>query len=100
MKAGIPTAVATLIACLLLPAGAHALAPQESEFHFSKIGLIAFDVVILRPLGLVAVAVGSAAFVPVAVIAAPAGRDSLKTALGVLVTTPGKNVFRRPLGEF
>jgi len=60
----------------------------------------AFDVLIVRPLGLVVVPVGVAAFIPAALLTAPNGKDSLKEALDYFVTSPVNYVFRRPLGDF
>jgi hypothetical protein len=97
-------AVITLIAALLLPA--YAQAQEQEEFEpqppnpiVAGLGM-GFDVVILRPLGLVAVAVGAVAFVPAALITAPNGRDGIQSALELFVTEPAKNVFQRPLGDF
>ncbi len=56
--------------------------------------------VILRPLGLVAAAVGAVLFVPAAILTAPGGRDSIEEAWDLFVLVPGKFVFERPLGEF
>ena len=97
-------AAMTLIAALLLPANAHALPREEFEPQprnpiVAGLG-IGFDVVILRPLGLVAVAVGAAAFVPAALLTAPNGRDGIQSALEILVTERAKSVFQRRLGDF
>jgi hypothetical protein len=89
-----------LVAGLLLPAGARAQVEQPLEPPPPNPAAAAFDVVILRPMGLVALAVGVVAFVPVALITAPGGKDSLKTGLEIFVTGPAKNVFQRPLGDF
>jgi hypothetical protein len=94
------TAVATLIAGLLLSANAYALAGEEAGPPSPNPIAAGFDVVILRPLGLVAAAVGAALFVPVALVTAPNGLDSLQSALTVFVTEPAKSVFQRPLGDF
>jgi hypothetical protein len=96
--------VMTLIAGLLLPANAYAQAQQQVEPQprnpiVAGLG-IGFDAVILRPLGLVAVAVGTAAFVPAALLTAPNGRDGIQSALGILVTERAKSVFQRRLGDF
>lgn len=58
------------------------------------------DVLFMRPLGLVAAAVGAVLFVPVALISAPQGKDGLDEAFELFVTVPADAVFRRPLGEF
>ena len=94
MRAGI----ATLIATFLLPVDAHA--GPEIEPRRPNPAFAAFDVVILRPLGLVVLAAGAVLFVPVAVLAAPSGRDGIDPALDLFVTGPAKHVFRRPLGDF
>ncbi len=62
--------------------------------------LMALDLLIMRPLGLVAVAVGAVLFLPVALITAPMGRDSLQAAQETFITVPSNDVFKRPLGEF
>lgn len=105
-RSGGRAAVVTLVFGLLLPANAHAQAqaPEPVEPQSSNLvvaGLEAgFDLVVLRPLGLVAIAVGAVAFVPVALVTAPNGRDGFQSALEVLVFTPAKSVFQRPLGDF
>jgi hypothetical protein len=62
-------------------------------------GAMVFDVLVARPLGLVVLTVGAAAFIPAALIAAPGGMDSVKEALQLFVTGPVDYVFQRPLGE-
>jgi hypothetical protein len=101
-------AIATLIAALLLPAGAYAEAPEVAPpagqnriaAHVVTGLVAAFDVVILRPLGLAVMAVGAAAFVPAAFLASPMGLDGWKTASEIFIVEPTKNVFQRPLGDF
>jgi hypothetical protein len=89
-----------LIAALLLSANAYAQAQEEVEPPSPNLIAAGFDVVILRPLGLVAAAVGAGLFVPVALVTAPNGLDSLQSALTIFVTEPAKSVFLRPLGDF
>jgi hypothetical protein len=97
-------AIAALIAAFLLPVDVCAAAREEVEPPRRNpvvAGVAAgFDVVILRPLGLVVVATGAAAFVPIALVTAPGGLDSVETALKIFVTEPGRYVFLRPLGDF
>lgn len=62
--------------------------------------VMAFDVVVLRPLGLVVMAVGAGAFVPAAILSAPGGREPVETALQHFVIEPYNAVFVRPLGRF
>jgi hypothetical protein len=61
---------------------------------------MALDAVVLRPLGFAGLAIGAALFPAAAIVAAPGGKDSLKTALDLFVIVPAKDVFLRPLGEF
>jgi hypothetical protein len=90
----------TLLAGLLLAGNAHAQdEPPEAPAGVNP-AVAGFDVVILRPLGLAALAVGTVAFIPVAVLTAPDGLDSLQAALEIFVTTPAEWVFKRPLGDF
>lgn len=97
-------AIVTLIAALLVPTAALAdeleplQAPRPNPIVTGLVG--AFDVVILRPLGLVSVAVGAAAFVPAAFLASPMGREGWGGALEHFVVEPGRNVFLRPIGDF
>ena len=93
-------AAVTLIAGLLLPGGAYAAEEQPVEPEPVNAAAAAFDVVIVRPLGLVALTVGTVLFAPVALLTAPGGKDSLREGLEVFVTGPAENVFQRPLGEF
>jgi len=93
-------AAVTLIAAFLLPSAAHADMHEESQARRTNPAAAAFDVVVLRPLGLAALAIGSALFVPVAVLTAPSGKDGLKPALEIFVAEPARNVFTRPLGDF
>ena len=62
--------------------------------------LMGFDLLIVRPLGFVAAAVGLVLFLPAALITAPMGRDSIQAAKETFITVPSNAVFKRPLGEF
>ena len=59
-----------------------------------------FDAAVLRPLGFTVLLVGSVFFVPVALLTAPNGRESIESAMEILVTGPADAVFKRPLGDF
>jgi hypothetical protein len=61
---------------------------------------VTFDAVALRPLGFLSVLVGSAAFVPVAIVCAPGGREAIDDALDLFVREPYRHTFQRPLGQF
>ena len=55
-------------------------AQQEARPSRPNPALMAVDVLIVRPLSFVAVAVGAVLFLPVALITAPMGRDSIQAA--------------------
>ena len=97
-------AVVTLFAALLLPVNAcaqtaHTQTEQAIDSPSPHPAAVGFDVVILRPLALAALVVGAVAFVPVALLTAPNGRDSVEAAMEIFVTGPAHDVFRRPLGD-
>ncbi len=94
-----------LMAAVLLPADARAQAdskpPSSSSQGAAQHGaVVAFDVLIVRPLGFVKTAVGALAFVPVALVTAPNGWDGVQTAQEIFIEVPGKDLFQRPLGDF
>jgi hypothetical protein len=92
------SAVAILVAVLLLATGAHA---QEEPVVQSPHPLaMAADLVFMRPLGLVVAVVGPILFVPVALVSAPEGRDGIREAWEMFVVVPAGQVFERPLGDF
>lgn len=93
-----------LVLGFLMPAGARAQSaaqpPASAEPKALNPAAAAFDVLIVRPLGLVVLPVGVAAFIPAALLTAPNGMDSLRAALEHFVTAPAQHVFTRPLGDF
>jgi hypothetical protein len=115
-------AVATLIMALLLPIHAHAASEEPSAWEgvkesWSNAGRgirksldkaekpfsIGFDAIILRPLGLVSVVIGTAVMVPMAIIASPntidMGVEAYDEPMEIFFRTPVNYVFKRPLGE-
>ena len=87
------TAVFLLVALAAVPASARVQEVSAEPTTARK----AWDAAVLRPLGLVQVAIGAVVFVlayPVAAVAG--GRDVV---LEVCVTEPVEQVFRRSLGE-
>jgi hypothetical protein len=66
-----------------------------------------FDVVFLRPLGVVRTAVGAILFFPFALVTLPAGpakdfdsrMDSAREGFDLFVATPARYTFVRPLGD-
>jgi len=93
-------AVATLAASLLLPAGARADAQEPPETPGPNLAAKAFDVMIVRPVGLAILPIGVAAFIPAALLSAPGGMDPLREAFEHFVSGPVTFAFLRPLGEF
>ena len=89
-------AALALGACLLLPAAADARERRDAAF----IAAASFDVWLLRPLGLISTIVGTAFFVPAAVLSFPSGPEAVERAWETFVVTPAKNTFTRPIGEF
>jgi hypothetical protein len=92
-------AIATLLACLLVPAGAGAEDLPAAEPEGPGAGAIAFDVLVLRPLGFLVLPVSCAAFLPAALLSAPGGLERLTEVYEQLVKEPAAYVFQRPLGE-
>jgi hypothetical protein len=86
------TMVLVLIACFLLFNTAPALADFDEAF------LAVGDLVLARPGGLVALAIGSAAFIVALPFAATSG--SIKQAADTLVMGPFNFTFTRPVGDF
>jgi len=58
-----------------------------------------FDLLILRPAGLVTIVVGSVFFVPAALMASPSGARGVKDAWVAFVAPAVERTFNRPLGE-
>ena len=93
---------ALLTVCLLLVAGLaqaqdtrRSEVPSESKEPKAEEMLI--DIILLRPLGLAATALGAAAYVISLPISLPT--KSAKTAGQKLVVDPAKYTFTRPLGH-
>ena len=86
--------VLTVLAGVLL---AFALALPAQAANPAAIG---FDVVIVRPLRVVAVGVGAAFFLPAALFCSPGGMDAIEQAYEKLVQQPYEQAFEKPLGEF
>jgi hypothetical protein len=98
-RSGLHAAVATWVACLLMPASAGAEDQIPIEAPRPSVWAMVLDAVILRPMGFAVLPVGIAAFIPAALLTAPGGMDNVKEALELFVTAPAKYVFQRPLGD-
>jgi hypothetical protein len=104
MTSMLRTATVTLIAGLVLCGTATAgdWKPAEPTFERdSPPGIaVVVDLYLLRPAGLLRLVAGAAAFVPIALITAPNGKESVRSALEIFVTEPLEYVFVRKPGEF
>ena len=91
--------IAVIIAMLvLIPFGSVSLAEEYFEAEKPEGGEMIFDAVIVRPIGIIATAVGSVFFV----LSLPfsAAGDNVDAASEELVKRPARFTFKRPLGEF
>jgi hypothetical protein len=96
------SAAAVLIAGLMLvgPANAQSGGGSDAWPPPPETGAKVFDALVLRPLGFAGAVVGPVLFVPVAIVTAPGGKDTIEEALELFVLVPGNWVFTRPLGSF
>jgi hypothetical protein len=86
---------------LLLPAVATAAPATDSSSPQWQQNLeTGFDAAVLRPLGMIALVVGGAFVVPIALVTWPTGTSIIERAVDRFVTTPAQDLFDRPLGEF
>ena len=83
---------------LLIPFGSAALAQEYFESEPPTGGAMVFDFCVVRPIGIVATAVGAVFYVVSAPFAALG--DNIDTAGEKLVKEPAAYTFKRPLGEF
>lgn len=90
--------LATVAALLVMPFGATATAQEYFESEDPGGGEMIFDFVVVRPVGIVATALGTVAFV----ISLPfsALGDNVDVAGQKLVKEPAAYTFTRPIGEF
>lgn len=94
-----PSIIIVMIAMLvLIPFGSITLAEEYFEAEEPEGGEMIYDAIIVRPIGLIATAVGSVFFV-LSLPFAAAG-DNVDTASEELVKRPARYTFKRPLGEF
>ncbi len=92
-------AFAILAVALSFPAQAHAAGWRETWGAIGTGAKIGVDLAIVRPMGLVAIAVGAGAFVPIAFLTAPNGLDGIREAHDILIDPPVRYVFFRPVGD-
>lgn len=95
MRAVIP--ILTVGFLLLLTVSA---TPAQAGSGAGKVFDTSFDVLILRPTGFVATAVGAVLFVPAALLALPNGRAGVDQARERFITVPVESTFSRELGDW
>jgi hypothetical protein len=83
---------------LIIPFGSAALAQEYFEAENPSGGAMMFDLLVVRPVALIATAVGAVTFV----LSSPfsALGDNIDAAGQKLVKEPAAYTFKRPLGEF
>ena len=93
------TLVLVMVASLLIiPFGSTAMAQEYFEAEDPSGGAMLFDFFVVRPVGIVATAIGAVAFVvswPFSALGGNSGAASKK-----LISEPAAYTFSRPLGEF
>ena len=90
--------VLAVAAMLVVPFGSTALAQNSDEDKQLTVGKMAVDALIVRPLGIAAIIVGTALFVVSLPFSALGGNT--KNAYERLIVDPVKFTFKRPLGDF
>lgn len=104
MRRFTPIRKAALGALLVLVLGASPSAAKEQDdrrpLDWGRPFTIAFDMLIVRPIGIVRVAVGAATFVPMGAAASIGGRQNFDDAYESLIAAPIDFTFARPVGDF
>jgi len=91
-------ALVVVISLLIIPFGSSAVAQEYFETEDPSGGAMIFDLCVVRPVGIVATAIGGVAFVlswPFSALG-----DNTDVAGQKLVKEPAAYTFKRPLGEF
>ncbi len=88
----------TVASLLVIPFGSTAMAQEYFETEDPGGGAMMFDFFVVRPVGIVATAVGTVAFIVSWPFSALGGNSG--TAGQKLVAEPAAYTFSRPLGEF
>jgi len=88
----------TVLALVLFPFTGTVLAQDEMDEEVQTAGEMTFDLFILRPMGIFATLLGSAAFVVSFPFSAMGG--NVDAAYEKMIETPADYTFSRPLGSF
>jgi|GEM_PF-206506 len=92
------TAFFLIAALLFVPFGSSAIASVDFEKKDPSAGAMIADFVLVRPIAIAALVVGSAFFIVALPFSAIGG--NVKASAKSLVVKPAKYAFVRPLGEF
>jgi len=87
-----------IAAMIFIPFGTSVLAQSKTMDNNVSAEAMTADLLVVRPLGIVATVVGSAIFIVSLPFSALGGNT--KTACRKLVQDPAKFTFKRPLGDF
>ena len=87
-----------ITAMIFIPFGTSAIAQSKNMDNDISGEAMAADLIVIRPLGIVASVLGTAVFIVSLPFSALGGNT--KTACRKLVQDPAKFTFTRPLGEF
>ena len=99
MKLAKKTLILMTVASLLgIPFGSTAMAQEYFETEDPSGGAMIFDFCVVRPVGIVATAIGAVAYVVSLPFSALGGNTG--TAGQKLISEPAAYTFKRPLGEF
>ena len=90
--------LAMVAAMMIIPVANTALASEYFESENPSGGEMMFDLVVVRPVGIVATAVGCIVFVVSSPFSALGG--NIDTANEKLIKDPAAFTFKRPLGDF
>ena len=89
---------------LAILAGMALASPAHAENAFAKRGSQAFDLIVVRPLGVGRILFGVVAFIPAAIFAQTPSSDRLQESVGemwqLFVYDQVEATFMTPLGEF
>ncbi len=90
--------IAMVAAMMIMPLATSALAAEYFETEDPSGGAMMFDLAVVRPVGIVATAIGCVFFVVSSPFSALGG--NIDTAGEKLVKDPAAFTFKRPLGDF
>lgn len=90
--------IVVIMMLVFIPFGSVALAAEYFESETPEGGEMMYDAIIVRPIGLIATAVGSVFFVLSLPFSALSG--NVDAAGEQLIKKPARFTFQRPLGEF